>query len=66
MGDDQLLITIRRGTDRDCPPILITAEHRVVQAVIRALTETLEGPPRRRVLRLARQAPGGEEPEGGT
>lgn len=56
MGDDQLLITIRRGTDPDCPPILITAEPRVVRAVIRALVETLEGPPRREVLKLTRRA----------
>jgi hypothetical protein len=63
MGDDQLLITIRRGTDPDRPPVLITAEPAVVRAVIRALVETLQGAPRREVLRLAREADA--QPEGG-
>lgn len=64
MSQSDLLITIRRGTDPDVAPILITAERRVVEAVIAALVDVLEGPTRGRVLALRRddQREGGEGP----
>lgn len=61
MGD-QITITINKGSE----PVLVTGEATVIKAVLDALALVLEGGPRRRVLRLAREAePEAGEPEGG-
>ena len=56
MGDE-LTITLNRGS----APVLVTGDPRVLRATLDALVEVLEGAPRKRVLRLAREA---EKPEG--
>jgi len=55
MGDE-LTITVTRGPY----PVLVTGEPRVVRAALDALLEVLEGAPRRRILRLRRDAAGPE------
>ena len=54
MGQE-ITITVNRGAD----PVLVTGDPRVIQAVVAALVEVLDGPSRRRVLALARD----DEPE---
>ncbi len=53
MHDPDLIVTIRRASEPDAPPLLITGGPHVIRAVIRALAETL-GVTDTRVLKLQR------------
>lgn len=68
MGHDtEITITLNKGSE----PVLVTGSPTIIRAVLDALSEVLEGAPRRRVLELQREAKPrtgkdqGGEPEGG-